>query len=40
VDSDIVVPMDAMPEKLKDSMGAAWREKVKNQKILEEQSEQ
>jgi ribonuclease Z len=40
VDGDIVVPIDLMPEKLKDSMGGAWREKVKNQKILEEQGEQ
>jgi hypothetical protein len=40
VDGDIVIPIDAMPEKLKDSMGAAWRDKVKNQKIIEEQNEQ
>jgi ribonuclease Z len=40
VDGDIVVPMDAMPEKLKDSMGAAWRHRVKNQKIIKEQSKQ
>jgi hypothetical protein len=40
VDSDIVVPIDAMPEKLRDSMGAAWRQKLKNQEILEEQGEQ
>jgi hypothetical protein len=29
-----------MPEKLRDSMGAAWRQKLKNQEILEEQGEQ
>jgi hypothetical protein len=40
VDGDIVVPMEMMPEKLKDSMGGAWRERVRNQKILEERSEQ
>jgi hypothetical protein len=40
VDSDIVVPLEAMPEKLKNSMGAAWEQKLKNQKILEEQNEQ
>jgi hypothetical protein len=32
--------VDQLPPNLKDSMGAAWRQKVKNQKILEEQSEQ
>jgi hypothetical protein len=35
-----VVPMEAMPDKLRDSMGGAWRQKRKNQEILEEQSEQ
>ncbi len=37
VDSDLVVPLDQLPENLKDSMGAAWRLKVKNNKVLEEQ---
>lgn len=40
VDGDIVIPIDLMPEKLKASMGAAWRQKLKNQKILEERGEQ
>jgi hypothetical protein len=40
VEGDLVVPMEAMPEKLKDSMGAAWRQKLKNQKIIEERNEQ
>ena len=38
VDSDLVVPLDAMPDNLKDSMGDAWRQKQKNLKLLEEQS--
>ncbi len=37
VDSDLVVPMEAMPDKLKDSMGAEWRLK-KNRELLEEQA--
>jgi len=32
--------MEAMPDKLRDSMGGAWRQKQKNQKILEEQGSQ
>ncbi len=40
VKGDIVVPMEAMPEKLINSMGAAWRQKIKNQAIRKEQSEQ
>jgi ribonuclease Z len=38
VESDLVVPVEALPDNLKDSMGAAWRQKQKNQKILEEQN--
>lgn len=37
VDSDLVVPMDVLPENLKDSMGAAWRHREKNREILKEQ---
>jgi hypothetical protein len=37
VEGDLVVPLDQLPENLKDSMGAAWRLRVKNQKVLEEQ---
>jgi len=40
VDSDIVVPIEALPDNLRDSMGAAWRHRVKNKKILEEQGKQ
>jgi hypothetical protein len=39
VAGDLVVPMEALPDKLRDSMGGAWRQKLKNQKILEEQAE-
>jgi hypothetical protein len=38
VDGDLVVPMEVLPDNLKDSMGGAWRLKQKNQKILDEQS--
>jgi hypothetical protein len=38
VESDLVVPVDQLPENLKDSMGAAWRDKQKNLKIIEEQN--
>jgi ribonuclease Z len=40
VEGDLVVPLEAMPEKLRDSMRAAWRQKQKNQEIIEGQSEQ
>ncbi len=40
VEGDLVVPLEAMPDKLRDSMGGAWRHKQKNQKILEEQGSQ
>ena len=40
VEGDLVVPVDTLPENLNDSMGAAWRLRQKNQKILEEQSKQ
>jgi ribonuclease Z len=38
VDSDLVVPIDQLPPNLKESMGAAWRQKVKNNKTLDEQA--
>ncbi len=38
VDGDLVVPMDAMPDALKDGMGTQWRLIEKNKKVLEEQS--
>jgi len=38
VDGDLVVPIDALPENLKESMGQAWRTREANRKVLEEQS--
>jgi len=40
VEGDLVVPIDSLPDSLKESMGAAWRLRLKNQKILEEQNKQ
>ena len=37
VSGDLVVPMDDLPENLKNSMGDRWRLKVKNNKILDSQ---
>jgi len=39
VEGDLVVPMEDLPDRLRDSMGAAWRLKQKNLKILEEQGQ-
>ncbi len=39
VDSDLVVPVEALPDNLKESMGAAWRHREANRKILEEQGD-
>lgn len=39
VKSDLVVPLDTLPENLKGSMGEAWRLKQKNLKAPEEKSE-
>jgi ribonuclease Z len=39
VTSDLVVPLDSLPENLKSSMGEAWSLKQKNLKALEEKSE-
>jgi ribonuclease Z len=38
VEGDLVVPYEAMPPSLKKSMSDRWRQKVNNQKILEEQA--
>jgi len=38
VEGDLVVPLEALPDNLKESMGAAWRLREKNRKVLEEQS--
>jgi len=40
VEGDLVIPIEALPESLRESMGAEWRLRQKNQKILEEQSKQ
>ena len=37
VDKDLVVPLESLPDNLKDSMGAAWRLREKNNKVLEAQ---
>ncbi len=38
VDGDLVVPVDALPANLKDSMGHSWRQREANKKVLEEQA--
>ena len=40
VEGDLVVPLEALPESLKESMGAEWRLRTKNRKALEEQGDQ
>jgi ribonuclease BN (tRNA processing enzyme) len=40
VDSDLVVPLEAVPESLLQSMGDRWRQKVRNLGILEEEARQ
>ena len=40
VESDLVVPVDQLPENLRKSMGDRWRQKVKNNKVLEEQAKE
>jgi len=40
VDGDLVVPVEDLPESLLQSMGEAWRLRVKNQKALEEQGKE
>ena len=38
VEGDLVVPLEDLPESLRESMGAAWRQKQKHQKIRDEQN--
>ena len=40
VKGDLVVPVESLPENLKQSMGEAWRLKQKNQQTLEQQGKQ
>jgi hypothetical protein len=40
VEGDLVVPVEALPDNLKDSMGTEWRLKKKNRKALEAESEE
>lgn len=40
VDSDLVVPVEQLPDSLLNSMGDRWKQKVRNNKILEEQAKQ
>ncbi len=40
VDSDLVVPVEALPDKLRKSMGAHWRLQQKNRKELEERDKE
>jgi len=37
VEGDLVVPLEDAPDDLIEGMGAEWRLKKKNQKVLEEQ---
>ena len=39
VEGDLVVPIEQLPETLGESMGAEWRLREKNQKVLREQSQ-
>ena len=39
VDGDLVVPVEMLPENLRNSMGDRWRQKVENTKALEERVE-
>ena len=36
VAGDLVIPLEALPDNLKESMGAAWRLKQRNRRMLEE----
>jgi len=40
VGGDLVVPVEVLPENLKNSMGDRWRQKVRNNEILEEQAKE
>jgi len=35
-----VVPIDSLPESLKESMGAEWRLREKNRRVLEQQEKE
>jgi hypothetical protein len=37
VESDLVIPIESLPDNLRENMGAEWRLRQKNQKVLEEQ---
>ena len=38
-DADIVAPVEALPENLRQSMGDQWRQNKRNQEILEQQNQ-
>jgi ribonuclease BN (tRNA processing enzyme) len=40
VESDLVVPLEQAPEDLREGMGAAWRAREANRKVLEEQKKE
>ena len=40
MEGDLVVPLESLPENLKQSMGAEWRLRQKNQKRLKEQGKE
>jgi hypothetical protein len=40
VDGDLVVPVESLPENLRDSMGDRWRNKKKNLEVLEKDAEE
>ncbi len=40
VESDLVIPLEMAPKDLTDGMGAEWRLRQKNRKVLEQQSKE
>ena len=38
VEGDLVVPLDALPENLRQNMGHSWRQREANQEVLREQA--
>ena len=38
VEGDLVVPVEQLPENLLNSMGDRWRQKVRNNEVLEQQN--
>jgi hypothetical protein len=40
IKGDLVVPLDQLPDNLKESMGAAWRLKQKNLEALKSEGKQ